>query len=44
MSGIFRRKDPLSKAEDKSKSREKRLEEKEKVIAETQRSYAVAEM
>lgn len=34
----------MSKAEDRSKSKEERLEEKEKVNAEIQRSYAVAEM
>ena len=34
----------MNETEDKSKSKEKRLEEKEKIIAEAQRSYAVAEM
>jgi len=34
----------LSEANDRSKSKEKRLEEKEKVDAETKRSLAVAEM
>jgi ribosomal protein S20 len=34
----------LNETEDKSKSKEKRLEERKKVVAETQRSYAVAEM
>jgi hypothetical protein len=34
----------MNEVEDGSKSKEKRLEEKEKVDAETQRSYAVVEM
>lgn len=41
---IFEGKGQLSETDDKPKSKEKRIEEKEKADAETQRSFAIVEM